>query len=341
MKRFNIQGLSSFYQRLAKSALARIAKVLLVLAALGFMVWSLSLGIRDLHSRSATLNFGLLMLGLGFVLIASILGSAVWYSIVRAFGLSRTWRHTIVMHMTSNAAKYIPGYGWHYVSKGYFLGENSDRKQKVMLVIVSELLVLMNSGAILGLFATLTHSLAPLGRSIPDYWLVALIVLTIIAMVAWFDFVHHQFFSANPNGKRWQIQVQMIFWSSTAWMLAAVGWLAFAVATLIFILALDHSATTTYAESLMALTFSSIVSLLVIFVPAGLGVREATMAALLAPSLSLSLGVTISIILRLTVVICELLQLGLVLLWSKHWPQNMKRMFLPEEHKQNTPNGVL
>jgi hypothetical protein len=210
-----------------------------------------------------------------------------------------------------------------------------------MLIIISELLVLMNSGAILGLFATLTYSLAPLGRSIPDYWLVALILLISIATIAWFGFVHHQVSLTNPNGKRWQIQARMIFWSGAAWMLAAVGWLAFAAATLIFIMALDHSATTTYAESLMALTFSSIVSLLVIFVPAGLGVREATMAALLAPSLPLSLGVTISIMLRLAVIVCELLQLGLVFLWSKHWPQNLRRMLLPEENQQNTPNGGI
>ncbi len=339
IKSYNLQSLKSFYRRLATSLVMRAVRVLLLLAALGFMAWSLVLGTRDLRERAATLDLGMLTLGLVFVLIASLLGNVVWYSIVRAFDLSRTWRATVVIHMTSNAAKYIPGYGWHYVSKGYFLGEINPQKQRVTLVIISELLVLLSSGAILGLFVTLTYSLSPLDRLIPSYWLITLLTVVSAAMIGWFSFVYRHSFMTNSNDKRWQLRT--IFWSVAAWVAAAVGWLSFAGATLMFIMALNHSATTTYAESLMALTFSSIVSLLVIFVPAGLGVREATMAALLAPSLTLSLGVTTSIMLRLAVIVCELLQLGLVFLWSKHWPQNLRKILLPEENPQNTPNEVL
>jgi uncharacterized membrane protein YbhN (UPF0104 family) len=339
IKRLDFQVLSRAYQRLATSSVARAVKMLLMLAALSFMVWSLALGIRDLHARSATLDLGILAIGLVFVLIASLLGSIVWYTVVRAFNLSYTWRSTVVIHMTSNAAKYIPGYGWHYVSKGYFLGEVNSRKQHVVLIVISELLVLMSSGVALGLFVTLVYSLSPFGWLIPGYWLVALLTAVGAATIGWFGFVYRRFFVANPNDKRWQLRA--IFWSSAAWVAAAVGWLSFAAATLMFIMALDHSATTTYAESLMALTFSSIVSLLVIFVPAGLGVREVTMAALLAPSLPLALGATTSIMLRLAVIVCEFLQLGLVFLWAKHWPQNLRKMLFPEESQGNTPNGVL
>jgi uncharacterized membrane protein YbhN (UPF0104 family) len=56
-----------------------------------------------------------------------------------------------------------------------------------------------------------------------------------------------------------------------------------------------------------ALVFSSIISLLVIFVPGGLGVRETALAFLLSGSLPMAIAVVVSILVRLTIIIAEVL----------------------------------
>jgi uncharacterized membrane protein YbhN (UPF0104 family) len=340
MSNLNLTALRQRYGRWATSPAARLLRIALVAAALGLMAWSLIAATRDLHARGDTVDLHLAGIGFLYVLVASLLGSAVWWTMLRAFQLRTPWRQSIVIHMASNVAKYIPGYGWHYVSKGYFLQE-SAATTAVFWVIVSELLIVLSSGAVLGLAATGLYALPILGRSLSPFLIWALVLVLLGGTIAWTIFVHRRLVASSAVGHTWRQRVGAVAYSGIAWLLAALGWLAFAAAIHLFIMALDSSLTVTYPQSLMALTFASIVSMLVIFVPAGLGVREVTLAALLAPAVPLALGVTVSILLRFAVVVSELLQLGLVLFWTKHWPENLRTTLFLEKQAKNTPNGLL
>ncbi len=340
MSNLNLAALRQRYSRWATSPAARVLRIALVAAALGLMAWSLIAATRDLHARGTTVDLHLAGVGFLSVLVASLLGSAVWWTMLRAFHLRTPWRQSIVIHMTSNVAKYIPGYGWHYVSKGYFLQE-SAATAAVFWVILSELLIVLSSGAVLGLAATGLYALPILGYTIaPAFiWLSTLVLLS--ATLGWTIFVHQRLVASDAASPTWRQRIGLVAYSGVAWLLAGLGWLAFAAAIYLFIMALDGSLTVTYPHSLMALTFASIVSILVVFVPAGLGVREVTLAALLAPATPLAFGVTVSILLRFAVVVSELLQLGLVLFWTKHWPENLKTTLFLEKQAKNTPNGLL
>jgi len=334
-----LERLRLLYRRWAASPLARALRTLLVVAALAIMGWSLLIGVRDLQARAAPVDVRLAGIGFAGVLLASLLGSAVWFALLCAFRLRTPWRQSIVIHMTSNVAKYIPGYGWHYVSKGYFLQETA-RPEAVFLVIFSELVVVLSSGAVLGLAAAAHYALPILGYTLAP-WAAWLLILTLLGAAAgWLSFVYRRL-AAGGGAHPWRDRAQTSFWAAAAWLLGGIGWLAFAAGLHLFVLALDSALAITYPLSVLALTFSSIVSILVIFVPAGLGVREVTMAALLAPAVPPALGVTISILLRLAVIVSELLQLGLVLFWAQHWPQNLKNTIFLEKQRGNTPNGLL
>lgn len=340
MSNLNLAALRQRYSRWATSPAARLLRIALVTAALGLMAWSLIAAIRDLHARGATVDLRLAGVGFLYVLVASLLGSAVWRAMLRAFHLPTPWRQGIVIHMASNVAKYIPGYGWHYVSKGYFLQE-SAATGAVFWVILSELLIVLSSGAVLGLAATGLYSLPILGYTLPPLLCWLLVLLLLGATLGWTIFVHQRLVASGVARATWRQRLDLIVYTGAAWLLAGLGWLAFAAAIRLFVMALDSSLTITYPQSLMALTFASIVSMLVIFVPAGLGVREVTLAALLAPAVPLALGVTVSILLRFAVIVSELLQLGLVLFWAKHWPENLRTTLFLEKQAKNTPNGLL
>lgn len=329
------------YKRLASSRIMRATQFLFVLAALAFMGWAVVAGLRELQMRSESLNFQLVGIGMGFVLIASLLGSVVWHSMMRSFHLTLPWRQNVIIHMTSNAAKYIPGYGWHYVSKGYLLSDTGAKVPSRFLVIVSEVVILISSGSVLGLTSMTVPSHSMLAYDNLRIWPVGTLLLVIFATLGWVGFVHHTVATTDHHLQSWRDRFLFTLWICVAWIVAGIGWIALSAAVLLFIKALDATTAATFLDGVIALTFSSIVSLAVIFVPAGLGVREVTMAALLAPSVSVSLAVTASIMLRLAVILCEILQLGVVLMWSKYWPMNMKKLLLPGRSKQNTPNGVL
>ena len=340
MSKVDVEALRRRYSQWAASPAMRVIRTALVVAALGIMAWSLIAAARDLHERAATVDFLWASIGFLFVLAASLLGSAVWWTMLRAFQVHTPWRQGIVIHMTSNVAKYIPGYGWHYVSKGYFLQESAPAAA-VFWVILCELLLLLSSGAALGLAATALYALPILGYPVSPLLSWLLVLLLLGATIGGMIFIEQRLVSSGAASPTWRHRIEMSTYASAAWLLGGIGWLAFAAAAYLFNIALDGSSAITYPQSLMALTFSGIISILVIFVPAGLGVREVTMAALLAPAAPLALGVTVSVFLRLAVIVSELLQLGLVLFWSKHWPEKLKTTLFLKKQGRNTPNGLL
>ena len=67
-----------------------------------------------------------------------------------------------------------------------------------------------------------------------------------------------------------------------------------------------------FSQSLFALIASGIVSILIVIIPSGLGVREATLAALLTGLLTFEIATVVSILMRLSVIISELMGLSLL-----------------------------
>ncbi len=92
------------------------------------------------------------------------------------------------------------------------------------------------------------------------------------------------------------------WWMAATIVVAVIGWLLYAVSTWYFARALYPVPLDGLWQCLFALTVGGVVSLLVIVVPVGLGVREATMSLLLVGLLPLSLAVVVSIVTRLSVV---------------------------------------
>ena len=80
-----------------------------------------------------------------------------------------------------------------------------------------------------------------------------------------------------------------------------------------------------FPQHAVALVVSSIVGILVIVVPAGLGVREATLAWLLADTLPIEIGVIVSILIRLGIVVGELFAFGGVF-----WVRRFRSKAVPE-----------
>lgn len=326
------------HKKILSSPLMSIFKIMFVAAAFVFMGWAVVAGVSEFQSRAEAVSFGPIYAGAALVFIASLLGGVVWHCVMRSFHLDLPWQQNLIVHMVSNVAKYLPGYGWHYLSKGYLINSILSTSS-AFLIIATEAVILIGSGASLGFAFT-----AAFPTSIfyfHNYRVGALVglLLVLLATAIWTRYAGYKVLSARTN--RQYSKVKFIAWMLIAWVAGGLGWLALSGAALLFIKAVDGMADVTFIESLIALTFSSVLGFIVIFVPAGLGVREAAMGVMLSPLAPLPLTITVSLLLRIIVILSEMLQLGAVFLWSKHWPTNLKKLLSFARFTRNNPNGVL
>ena len=263
-------------------------------------------------------------------LIAFAIGGLAWFYIQLAFGFDVTWQQGLVIHLASNATKYLPGYVWQYASKAYLSKEKDTSTQRLSLAILSEVVLLFSSGIVA---ACVTGGLAG------DYWSFPWAVprwvwpvagtVTALLTVGWVAFMNRL---ADAKGRSVRVR-----WLLAVWLVDATGWILYGVACWLFVDAFSSIPAADFAQCLVALVASAIVSLLVIFVPSGLGVREATLAALLVGMIPFSLGVVVGIAVRLSVIISELLGVVAVLGLNRHWPERLKYAYSFWGIRQNTP----
>ncbi len=105
----------------------RILAGTVVLLTGGFLFGALAAGWVQVRPHVAELDWRFALLGQVFAVAAYLLGSVVWYCVQRSFGIASSLRRSMVIHVTSSATKYIPGYGWHYMSKAYMSRETQAR----------------------------------------------------------------------------------------------------------------------------------------------------------------------------------------------------------------------
>jgi uncharacterized membrane protein YbhN (UPF0104 family) len=99
---------------------------------------------------------------------------------------------------------------------------------------------------------------------------------------------------------------------AAALVLTSSGWLVAGAAAWVFVEGLVAGPTPSFAFLLGAYTFAWLVGFVVPFAPSGLGVREATLIALLAPVLGAAPATALTVGLRLANVAGDFLAIGAV-----------------------------
>jgi hypothetical protein len=261
------------------------------------------------------LNFQELLVGEGCILVAQVLGGLTWYLLQDGYGLGFGFKESFAVQFASVITKYIPGYIWQYMSKAYISRKRGASSRQIMLAIMSEFVLIILGGVIwMGLFAGYFGVQAPVLQSIPGWlwWLVSIVCGAVI--ILWNRWSMRAFgFQYFPVDRKKQ-------W--LAFLVGMIGWLFFAWAFWIFIQSLYPLEWIYFPQVGFALSASVIAGILVVFVPNGVGIREASMTLLLAGLLPLSLGVVVSVMLRLGVVLGELICFTLVCRLSILKPYN-------------------
>lgn len=246
-----------------------------------------------------------LLLGQLCTVIALALGAIVWGLVQRSFGLGFGWKESIAIHIASGITKYIPGYAWQYMSKGYLSRERGGTYGTIGYAILTEFVLLIAGGVAIaaGWGWAIGHPWE-FAQSAPLWIWPATTIAAMLFTGGWILFSKRL-----ATQRRWHYTAGHLW---LAVLVAGAGWLLFAAAAWFMARSLYPVAPNDFPQYAVALIVSGIVSILVIIVPGGLGVRETALSVLLIGTVPLSVAIIISILVRLSIVIGEVVTFGIV-----------------------------
>lgn len=283
---------------------------LIVTLSAGFLVFMLIQGWNELKLHFATMKLLPLFAGFIFSMLAFGLGGLLWHVTQKAFSLGNSWQKSMEVHILSNITKYAPGYAWQYVSKGYLANADSSSVGRITSALVTEVVLLFSPGLILAAFVAINWGNSwQLSWSLPSWtWLLIILVFG-IATVGWLVLLNNPKMSSGRPVNR----LYLLY----GWLISMAGWLAYSIACWFYVASMQPIGLYALGQCAFALVIAATVSFLAIFVPGGFGIREMVLATLLSGLSTPAVGITVSLLMRFSVLFSELLSCVVVLLYKR------------------------
>jgi uncharacterized membrane protein YbhN (UPF0104 family) len=289
-----------------KPWLTRSLKWLIVITCLTYLLFNA----RQLQQYRGTLhvNAGHLFLSALLTLVALWLGVAGWGLVLRAVGIRLPWPRVAWIHLSSNLAKYLPGYGWQLVGKAYLTRQAGVSARTLSALMLGELAIVLFSGAAIAAVVALQYDVAPtanLRLLILGAGLVATALIVVLPLLL-------PFFCERIWGDKLTVSTAIY---GLAVAVIAVGWIIFGIAFWFLGAGLTLLSPGMLPYFLFAIVGSFWISLIVLVVPAGIGVRESIMVLLLSPVVGPTPAVMIALVSRLLWLGSELFAAWTARLW--------------------------
>lgn len=294
-----------------KALLRRAFSVVLVGAALVFLGLTIAENLDDLQR----IRWDPDPLRLGLSLAAHLLvlgwGVFVWQRVLRRFDDSEAalWQLQRIWFL-SGVAKYIPGKIWQFVA----VADLARRAGLSRVVILTSMLVHVGFALLAAVvIAALTLPLERIGLDVGP------LAAGLVAAGAMLLLAHPSLLNAllrlMPKALHRDVLAWRGTWGDSVLLLglSVVSWLLYGGALYLFFSALIQLPPTAALplSGVNALAFAA--GYLVVVAPAGLGVRELTMAGLLEPIVPLGAAALLAGLTRLWTIAAELLGAGIVL----------------------------
>ena len=257
---------------------SRAAQVVLAVVIVYFVYVSVATQLRKSNFLALHFSIGYLVaswvvIGLYYVLFA--VGLTL---VIRALGYRPRFRDIFKLSYATNLGKYVPGGVWQVAGKVALARQAGIDRHAALVASVVESAVSVTGGLLLFLTTTLLGG--PYPASLPKWPLFVLIAVIFIAL-------QPQIFArvvrvamrllhvdGEPPHLRFRQTVWLVFYYAGTWLVAGAGfWL--------FTRALTSSPGANWLVYSGFYAAASVGGLLVLFAPAGLGVREGFLALLM------------------------------------------------------------
>lgn len=236
-----------------------------------------------------------------------LIGGLCWSLIMKGLGQELSLRTNMRVHLSANIVKYLPGYAWQILGKAYLCNRHGIPGELIGIGIALEFFSIVLTGLWTAALTLPTAQLETWGLAKFSTWRWPGIVLLSVLLIAIPRLLKGmiQYWGTHGRNVR-QLRIdQKSLWLMLLLMILA--WFILGVTLYLLSTALYPIAPAALPSLTSAWAASSILSLAVIFVPTGLGVREGALTFLLAPHLPMALAAIVAILARVISILSEVL----------------------------------
>jgi len=292
----------------------RWAIVAAIFLFLGKMVWTNWNQVRD-----ASFTFEVFPLLLSTLLFAFsyFIQIWAWYLITLRLKIALSPSETLGSWFYSQLGKYLPGKIWLLLSRFYFYESKGKSRENISVALYLEMVTMIVAAGLIFLAVLIFHQEIEFFTSWGQYgWLV---LLSLFGLA----FLHPKVLQKILNWvlvrwKREPISLS-ISYAHILWILfvCILSWIVGGIGFYLFIGSVYPVASQYILFLTGALAASSMLGLIAIFAPSGLGVREGALVYLLSFVMATPVAVIISILTRIWMTLIEIGLIGVIYLFRK------------------------
>ena len=278
-----------------------------------------AIGEHSIHIVSPT------MLVAACALVAMTIGLQIlaWSSLMAGLGVRLPWHRIMWGYSVSFLPRYIPGNIWGYLSRSQWFSQNHNVSFAVTNggSILEVLGITVSDGLWLGIYFS-SHS----GGSLQWAVLTTAILVPLVLGAILQRLPEWEHLAQRLPGypRKWNVSLRL---SLPMWLrvvgLYMILWLCYGAATFFLVGSLGFPNVGTLLEGTFVFGVAWLIGFLIVFVPAGLGVREVALAGLLASTTDMTVGQAdvVSVLFRFVVSFGELFWIGLGLIVQNGRPK--------------------
>jgi uncharacterized membrane protein YbhN (UPF0104 family) len=279
------------------------AIVITIFFFLGKMVWENWTQVKE---GPLTFNPFPLLLSTFIFVLSYFIQIWAWYLITLKLGIAISIRETLESWFYSQLGKYLPGKVWLLLGRFYFYESKGKSKKMISVALYLETATMVMAAGILFLVSLLYFPEMKLDSLRGHFWWLSLPLILI------FVSLHPKVLQKVLNGFlglfrkeplslsiSYADALQILLICVLSWVIGGIGFYLFVDS--IFPVSPDQALFLTGA-----LAFSSILGLIAIFAPGGLGVREGALVYLLSFMMPASVAVIVSILTRIWMTLIEI-----------------------------------
>jgi uncharacterized membrane protein YbhN (UPF0104 family) len=279
----------------------RIVGAALLVAAVATLGWLVISNLEQLRAAEWRLEPGRLALGLLLQLGTCVIATVLWMDISAQLGAGWNPRRDARVYAYSLVARRLPGALWHVLGRAAYYGEVGLGKRVGVLGSAIEAGLLVVSGVAVWLAAF--AEIQPVGIVVAAGLIVAAPLLFRPAMRL-----------AMRGGGEWLPPSGRIY----LWLLIDVAaWLLGCTGVYFQYDALYPLGDGAWIQIVAATTASIVASAAVVFLPAGLGLRELGMTGLLAGLMPTAVAASLAVGFRISILTIEILWALAVIWWTR------------------------
>ncbi len=310
-------------RKLSQIRWLRIAVQVVIFSLCAYYIWK-KLSQAESVITNIQIDAGILCAALLVSIAAGYLGALAWWLFLLSLGQPVAIIETFRNQLLSNLAKYLPGYGWQLLGKAYLTRKQGVPANLIGFGMILELVIMFSLGIVVALIFLNDQLLEQLTgqfsiQNIVESFRYVLLVAVLLAIVLFPVFLN----KIKQNGLGLQMNIPT-YWIGV--IVVLVGWLVLGLSFWLLGAAISPIPFHDFPLFTFTLAASILIGLVILFVPAGIGIRESVMIFLLGPLIGAQLAIIIAAACRFLFIlsdIASLIPIEIVYRIQKHRQTNV------------------